>query len=155
MNVEKSNEKKSSPFGWLTIVIFVFVGARQLHSGGIRGLMEDFFTEKSSKPEIHALRDKILATLRPMGVGLICFKEHGKDAGLRSALESYNKRNQEAMKKLVASIEARGGMSKSEKDLLDRQAYREARSLTGRGLDMDRTCNGLGERFNSGEFDLN
>lgn len=156
MNVEKSSKKKSSALGWVTIglVILVFVGARQIHPGGILGLLGDFFTEASSSSEIQALHDKFLIALRPMGAGAICIKEHGDDGRLRGALESYNSRNQAAMKKLVASIEATGGMSKSEKDLLDRQAFREARSFVGQGADMERICSGLSDRFNSGEFDL-
>lgn len=157
MSAEKPAKKKSSPLGWVTIglVVLVFVGARQLHPGGIRGLLGDFITGAQSSPEIQALHNKMLVALRPMGAGAICLKEHSDDVNLKNALESYNSRNQAAMKKLIASIEAAGGMSKSEKDLLDRQAFREARSFVGQGADMERTCRGLAERFKSGEFDLN
>lgn len=149
--------KRSSALGWAAIglVILVFVGARQLHPGGIRGLLGDFITGASSTAEIQALHDKMLIALRPMGAAAICLKERGDDAKLRGALESYNNRNQAAMRRLVASVEAAGGMSKSEKDLLNRQASREAHSFVGQGADMERTCSALAVRFNSGEFDLN
>ena len=86
---------------------------------------------------------------------MICLNEHGNEASLRSALKSYNRRNESSMKRLVASIEAAGGMSRSEKDLVDRKAFREARSFLGQGGALERTCIDLAQRFNSGEFDLN
>jgi hypothetical protein len=58
------------------------------------------------------------------------------------------------MLRLIALIEAAGGMSKSEKDHLDRRAYLEARNLVGQGRGQEHTCNGLAHRINSGEFDL-
>jgi hypothetical protein len=157
MSSEKSAKKKSPVLGWVAfgLVALVFVGARQLHPGGIRGLLGDFITHEQSNPEIQVLHDTMLVSLKPMGAAAICLKEHSDDANLKNALERYNSRNEGAMIKLIASIEAAGGMSKSEKDLLDRQAFREARSFVGQGVNMESTCGGLAERFNSGEFDLN
>ncbi len=155
MNARAPSKKKSALFGWIVLglVIFVFVGARQLHPGGIRGLLTDFNTEASSSDEVRAFHTKMLNALRPMGAGALCLQEYD-DAELRGALEDYNNRNQAAMRNLINSIEAAGGLSKSEKDLLDRQALREAHSFLGQGSDIERTCKGLAVRFNSGEFDL-
>lgn len=103
------------------------MGARQLHPGELFGLVGDFFTQSTSSTEVQAAQKKMLIVLRPMGAGAICLKDRGDDSTLRSALERNNVRNQAAMKEMIASIEAAGGMSKSEKDFLDRRAYSEAR----------------------------
>ena len=157
MSADKPKKIKSSSLGWITfaLVVVVFVGARQLHPGGIRGLIGNFVTESSSNTEVKALRVKMLASLVPIGAAAICLKEHGGNAELKDSVISYNNRNKAMMQKLVASIEAAGGMTKSEKDLLDRQAYQEARSLVYHGQNTGHTCNGLAGRINSGEFDIN
>ncbi|MDD2933591.1 MAG: hypothetical protein PHO76_06855 [Methylotenera sp.] len=157
MTTDVTDKKKPSPFRWaiVVIVVLVFVGARQLHPGGIRGLLEDSITSTQTKPEVQTLRDKMLITLKPIGAALLCLKESSDSAELRNAVQNYNHRNDLAMKELVASIKAAGGMSKSEKDLLDRQATREARNFVDKGSEMNHICSGLAERFNSGEFDLN
>ena len=156
MSTDKLNKKKSKLIGWLTvgIVVLVFVGARQFHPGGIRGLLGDSITSAQTNPEIQAFHNRMLEALKPIGAGALCLKEHRDDADLRNAIQNYNLRNEVAMKELVSSIEAAGGMSRSEKDLLDRQAFREARSFVGKASEMKRVCNNLAKRLNSGEFDL-
>lgn len=89
-----------------------------------------------------------------MGAAAICIEEVGENAELRESLASFAKRNEVMMKELVAAIEAEGGMSRREKDLVDRQAYREARRFLDQAGDMSGTCSGLAKRFNAGEFDL-
>jgi hypothetical protein len=155
MNIDKPKKNKSSWLGWMifAFVVVVFVGARQLHPGGIRGLIGDFVTESSSNQEVKRLRDKMLASLVQIGAAAICLKEYGENAGLKDAVIKYNDRNQAMMHQLVASIQTTGGMSESEKGLLDRQAYREARRLIDQGHNAKQTCSGLADRINSGEFD--
>lgn len=156
MSTDKSDRKNSKFLGWLSFVLVVvtFVGARQLHSGGIRGIVGDFIKESSSNQEIKELRDKMLASLVPVGAAAICLKEHGENVELREAVIAYNNRSRATMEKLVASVKAAGGMSRSEKDLLDRQAYQAARRLVEQDGDPVYTCKGLATRINSGEFDL-
>ena len=156
MSNDKPKKNKSSLLGWTTfaLVVVVFVGARQLHPGGIWGFIRDFVIESSSNTEVKELRDKMLASLVPVGAAAICLKEQGENAELKDAAINYNNRNQASMQKLVALIEAAGGMSKSEKDFLDRQAYREARGFVDQGRSAEHICNGLANRINSGEFDL-
>lgn len=156
MTTENPDKRKFSPFVWITIgiVVLVFVGARQIHPGGIRGLLGDFMTSAQTSSEVEALHDEMLTALKPIGAAALCLKEHSDDPSLRKAIENYNRRNDVAMKDLVASIEAAGGMSRSEKDLLDRQAFREARSFVGKGSEMAFVCDSLARRINSGEFDL-
>ena len=157
MSNEMPIDKKSIPRGWIIvgIVAFVFIGARQLYPGGIRALLGDFITEARSSTEAQVLQNKILNTLKPIGAGLICLKEHNDDPALRIAIESFNSRNENAMKKLIISIRAAGDVSSTEKSLLDRQAMREARSFVGKGIELEHTCNDLAGRFNSREFDIN
>lgn len=156
MSTDKPKKSKSSLLGWVTfaLVVIVFVGARQLHPGGIRGLIGDFFTESSANSEIKMLRDMMQASLVPIGAAAICLKEHGENAELKDSVIDYNNRNKVMMEKLIALIKAAGGMTKSEKDLLDRQAYREARSLVNHDHDAAKTCKSLASRINSGEFDI-
>lgn len=158
MNTEAHKSKKSLRLGWILVVLvlnaIVFVGARQLHPGGIRGLIGDFITRSSASPEIKALSDRMLASLVPIGAAAICVKEYGEHVDLMDAAVKYNNRNEVAMQELVSETEAAGGMSHDEKDLLDREAYRAARSLIGRGPNAEQVCGNLAVRINSGEFDL-
>lgn len=159
MSTEEHKSKKSLRLGriWVVVIVInvvVFVGARQLHPGGIRGLIGDFATKSSSSPEIKALSDRMLASLVPIGAAAICLKEQGENAGLMDAAIKYNSRNEVAMQELVSEIEAAGGMSPDEKDLIDREAYRAAHDLLNRGSGAEQGCSNLAVRISSGEFDI-
>ncbi len=156
MSTEEHKRKKSLRLGWVPVVlvVIVFVGARQLHPGGIRGLIGDFATKSSSNSEVKALSDRMLASLVPIGAAAICLKKHGENADLMDAAVKYNNRNEVAMQEPASEIEAAGGMSHDEKDLLDREGYRSARSLLGKGLGAEQGCSNLAVRINSGESDL-
>ncbi|WP_041281958.1 hypothetical protein [Desulfohalobium retbaense] len=155
MTTEKSAPKKSSPFMWIAIgiVALIFVGARQIHPRGVRGLLGDLIVSAQSSPEIEAIHDKMLTALKPIGAAALCLK-HSDDPGIHKAVEKYNRRNSAELKKLVNTIKAEGGMSQSEKDLLDRQAMQEARKFIDKGSKRDTVCDNLEFRLNSGEFDL-
>ncbi|MDH5652877.1 MAG: hypothetical protein OEZ39_13555 [Gammaproteobacteria bacterium] len=152
-----SDEAKKKGFfsrGWVifVIVVAIFVGARLIHPGGIRGIVGDFIIESNSNPKTQVLRDKMLKSVIPIGAAALCMKKHGEIPGLENAMIKYNKRNESKMKRLISDIEALGGLSKSEKDLLDRMAYRKAEEFIG--LDSRQRCLVLPNRFNSGEFDI-
>src|SRR3972149_1911255 len=99
MSADKPKKIKSSLLGWTTfaLVVVVFVGARQLHPGGIWGFIRDFVIESSSNTEVKELRDKMLASLVPVGAAAICLKEQGENAELKDAAINYNNRNQPGM----------------------------------------------------------
>lgn len=156
MNNDKPIQKKKPLLGWVIFVIMVvvFVGARQLHPGGIWGIIRDFAIESTSSREIKGLRDKMLKFFIPIGAAAICLKEYGENEELRSAIINYNNRNEARIQKLDFLIKAEGGMRNSEKDLLDRNAYQNARLLVGHGQSAESTCYQLARRINSKEFDL-
>jgi hypothetical protein len=87
MGTDTPKKNKSSLFRWMivAVMVVVFVGARQLHPGGIRRLIGDFITESSSNPEVKEFRDKILDSLVPVGAAAICSKEHGENKELSDA----------------------------------------------------------------------
>src|SRR5574337_720881 len=120
----------------IAAVVIILAGVQQFAPGGIRGLVRDWFIELSSTPAADKLSDQMVASLAPVGAAAICLEEHGGNENIKDAVIGYNKRNQTAMLKLVASIKAAGGMSNSEKDLTDRKAYRQARKLLGSNADL-------------------
>lgn len=142
--------------GWAIIglVVLVFVGAQQIHPAGLYGLIRDFSIGLSTSSEVKEPRDRMLASLIPMGAAAICLKEYGDSVELRSAVADYSHRNQVGMQKLINEIEVAGGMSRAEKDLLDREAYREVYRFVGEGTTAKRTCFDLVDRLNSAEFDI-
>ncbi|MDH5433593.1 MAG: hypothetical protein OEY19_06575 [Gammaproteobacteria bacterium] len=152
----KDETKKKGFFsrGWVTFVIIVtiFVGARLIHPGGIKGIITDFFIESNSNSKTQELRDEMLESFIPIGAAMLCMKKHGKITGLENAIIEYNNRNESEMKRLISDIEALGGLSKSEKDLLDRMVYSKAEKMIG--LDSRKFCLTLAKRFDSGEFDI-
>lgn len=135
----------------MAVIAMIFIGARQLHPGGIRWLISDFITNSSSNTEVKIFREKILNYLIPIGASAICMKEHGENTELTGAVMNYAERNEAPLKKLIDLAKAAGGMSKSEKDLLDRQAYSESRRFIDQNINA---CSVLAARINSGEFDL-
>ena len=58
------------------------------------------------------------------------------------------------MQGLLLEIEAAGGMSPGQKDLLDRQAYQDARDFLGQGAVAEQRCDELLVQLDAGEFDL-
>ncbi len=149
--------KKATPLlRWIVpaLVVVVFVGARQLHPGGIWGIARDAFSEKSSNPRTEQLREKLLKSLLPIGASAMCMKRFGENPDIAAAAAAYNARNDIAMKNLIAEIEALGGLAASEKDLLDRKAYRAAAELLDDGQGARENCKTLSDRINAHEFDL-
>ena len=151
-----SPKKTASLSRWIipASVVLFFVGARQLHPGGILGLIGDALTEPSSNSKTEQLRDSLLRSLIPIGASAICMETFSENADIEAAAVAYNARNESEMKSLVAKIEALGGMSKDEKHLLDRKAYRAARELLNMGHGANENCKALPDRINAGEFDL-
>lgn len=156
MSVDKPKAGKGRILGWVVtgLVILVFVGARQIHPNGLFGLIGDLFTEASTSAAVKEPRDRMLEALVPLGAAAICLKEYGESAELRSAVESHLRRNKEEVQKLTTRVEDAGGMSRAEKDLLDREGYQAAVRFVGQGSAAETTCAGLADRFNAGEFDL-
>jgi hypothetical protein len=155
INADKPKANKTRLFGCISsiLVVLIFVGARQFTAGGIRQLIGDFITESSLNPRVKELSDEMLTAFIPIGAAAICLNEYGKNAGLKKASVAYNNRNRAAMERLIASIKAAGGMSNSEKDLVDRKVYQQARHLLDQGHHTRRACDRLANRINSGEFD--
>lgn len=139
----------------MVIVAVIFVGARQIHSGGIWGIIGDSVTEASTDPDTAPVRARMLKGIFPVTAAAICFDQYGEMAGLKDAVVGFNTRHEDAMQRDVAAIEALGGMSNNEKDMLKRQAYVRAEDLLGQGAEVERACSSLIARLNSGEFDFN
>ena len=136
------------------VVVAIFFGARQLYPGGLWGLAHDVFTEASASPKTEQLRERLVRSLLPIGASALCAKSFGKTAEMSAAVVAFNARNESAMKALVAEIEALGGLSKSEKELVDRTAYREAKKFVDGDKGAHENCQALSARINAGEFDL-
>lgn len=156
VSTDKQKVKKYSLPGWAIIglVVLVFVGAQQIHPAGLYGLIRDFSIGLLTSAKVKEPRNRMLASLIPMGAATICLKDYGDSDDLRRAVTDFSLRNQAEMKKLINEIEVAGGMSRAEKDLLDREAYQEVYRFLGEGNAARRTCFDLVGRLNSGEFDL-
>lgn len=156
MSADKPKAKKLSFPGWAIIglIVLIFVGAQQIHPAGLFGLVRDFTIGLSTSSKVKEPRDRMLATLIPMGAATICLKDYGESVELRRAVTSYSLRNHTGMQKLINEIKVAGGMSRAEKDLLDREAYQESYRFLGEGTTAKNTCFELVGRLNSGEFDI-
>jgi hypothetical protein len=156
VSADKPKVNKHSLPGWAItgLVILVFVGAQQIHPAGLYGLIRDFAIGLSTSSKVKEPRDRMLASLIPMGAAAICLKDYGDSVELRRAVADYSLRNHTGMQKLINEIKVAGGMSRAEKDLIDREAYQESYRFVGEGTTAKSTCFDLVGRLNSGEFDI-
>lgn len=149
----KHNAKKGGRSRkWLPFLIaaLVFGGIRAYHSGGIRGVARDAAVNLSATAEQNRIRKDFLAAAAPIGAAAICVEEFGATAALASAVEAYHTRNAGAMAPLLEKVE--NTLRKADRDLIDREGYREAIKLLGNNRKAG--CESLPSRFDSGEFDL-
>jgi hypothetical protein len=153
---DSAPRKKATWPTWVITVLVAgaFAGLRFYRPGGVTSIATDAVTESSMSPELTRLGVRILTSLKPIGAAAICLKESGDNPALRRAALEYNRRNKRAMERLLKEVTAAGGLTSSQKDLLDRQAYREARTLVGTGAAQEAACRSLPQRLNGGEWDL-
>ena len=101
------------------------------YPGGIRGFIGDKATETSISPEMKILRDQMIDSVAPIYAAVTCFKDHVETPELKQATTNFSARHESFMKNLIASVEAAGGMSESEKDIVDQEAQRKGCALIG------------------------
>jgi hypothetical protein len=129
------------------------VGAFLLHHALI-AVLPVMPSQESSSSKAEQVRQKLLKSLLPIGAAAMCMKRFGERSDITAATAAYNARNGEAMKNLVAEIQANGGLSGAEKELIDRHAYRAATEFLDQGEGARATCEALPARINAREFDL-
>jgi hypothetical protein len=131
----------------LSLIVGVLVGVSAL---GIWGNV----TKRSSNPQMDRLQERLLKSLVPIGAAAICIETFGETPDIMAAATAYNTRNEGAMRSLLAEIDALGGLSSEEKDLLDRKGDKAAKEFLDEGPGARENCNALPARINAHEFDL-
>lgn len=152
---EGGNGGKKWIYGWIPIVVVavIFIGARMLHPEGVRGIISDATAEVTSNQE-QGDRQEMMRYLTTLGAAAMCIKNHGDNEMLSNAVKDYNSRNSNAANELVQRIKESGGMSRAEKDLVDRQAYREAVKLYNDVRNSGRPHSELARRIESRMYDI-
>lgn len=131
--------------GWVALAVIVGVSAL-----GIWGHV----TKRSSNPQMDRLQERLLKSLVPIGAAAICIETFGETPDIMAAATAYNTRNEGAMRSLLAEIDALGGLSSEEKDLLDRKGDKAAKEFLDEGPGARENCKRLPERISAREFDL-
>jgi hypothetical protein len=151
-----SSREASSKEGWiLTIVIAaIWGGSTLVYPGGLLPFVRDSLIEAFSNSETSELREQMSMLLTPVFASLTCVQTFDNHSDLKKAVYAYNSRNEQRGKELADEIEALGGMTKGEKQLVQRKASRSAKDLLGERNDMWDSCEMLSVRLNQGEFDL-
>jgi len=89
-------------------------------------------------------------SLNAVGVAAYCEKRIGENPDMISAATKWNQRNKAANERIVALLQATGGLSKEEKDAIDKGGLREVQSTIKTKADCDRHRAAL----ESGELEL-
>jgi hypothetical protein len=96
------------------------------------------------------VREGVFGLSRSGGRCCVGWHEQGESPELEVAVGRYNARHESSMESLVERAESLG-LTRAEKNLLDRQSARAARDLLGPNLES--ACRPLPARFDSHEFD--
>jgi hypothetical protein len=129
--------------------VLVFSGPRAIHPAGIRGILRDAFVDGGAG----RIRGGPRRCFWPFSLRwalLRVLARTGRVPELEVAVGRYNARHESSMESLVERAESLG-LTRAEKNLLDRQSARAARDLLGPNLES--ACRPLPARFDSHEFD--
>lgn len=136
------------------LIVIILVGARQIHPGGVKGLVTDTYTRLTIEAEVAERIPRMREYLATLGLGAMCLNNNKKDPTLLTAMKHFAKRHDTMMNNIIVDVKNAGGMTQEQKDLINRTALYEAQDILESSVNMRTTREGLAERLNQGEFDL-
>ena len=133
----------------LLVVAAIFVGPRIL-----RPHLDKTMVQEAGEAVGAGLIEDLFRARLPAGYAAYCEKHHGPFPELMKAAQDYNARNRVRMLALIHDIEQSGGLTKSQKAAIDRQAFARVRAGIAGAKDPVARCRALVTDVDSGRYDL-